>query len=141
MKKLEHYVAAESMSGLHHGRYRSVAVLLLVLQLGACYSWDPVTASPRQFIEDDQPQHIRIFQPDGTRTELRNPRVETDSLTAEVPVRLSPEEFGTETVRIPLTDVRAFEIQRFNIEDTLGLIGALWGGGWLLALSTCDCPE
>ncbi len=129
------------MTVLRLRRYRPVALMLFGLHLNACSTWQPVPVNLRQLIEEEQPDRIRIFQPDGTRIEVRNPRVETDSLTAEVPVRLSPLEFGTETVKIPLTDVHAFEIRRFDMARTLGLIVAVplatLGGLLLLVGITC----
>ena len=115
---------------------RPVAALIFVLHLGGCTSWSPVTVSPRQFIEEEQPERIRIFHADGTRIELTDPRVEMDSITALSSVRVSPVEFRSEPVRIPLTDVRAFEVRRFSAGRTftfvvgipLGLMFACVGG-------------
>ncbi len=103
-------------------RYRPVALLLFGLHLNACATWQVTQVPLRQLVEEEQPERIRIFQADGTRIELRNPSVDTDSLTAVASVRLSPARFRTDTVSIPLTDVRAFEVRRFSIARTVGVI-------------------
>ena len=97
-------------------RYRPVALILLVLHLTGCYSWQPATVGPRQFIEEEEPGHIRIVQADGERMELRNPRVEADSLTARVSSNLR-----TGTVRIALTDISVVEARRLKSAATLAL--------------------
>jgi hypothetical protein len=95
-------------------RYRPLALFLLVLHLTGCYSWQPATVSPRQFIEEEQPGQIRIVQADGERMELRNPRIESDSLTARIFSRLR-----TGTVRIALADITAVESRRLQVGKTV----------------------
>ena len=97
-------------------RYRPVALLMLVLHLPGCYSWEAATVGPRQFIEEEEPGHIRILRADGTRMELRNPQVEADSLTARISSNLR-----TGTVRIALTDIGAVEARRLKLGATLAL--------------------
>ena len=101
-------------------RFRPVALLMLVLHLAGCYSWQPATIGPRQFIEEEEPGQIRILQTDGTRMELRDPRVEADSLTARISSRLR-----TGTVRIALTDIGAVEARRLKLGATLALGAAV----------------
>jgi hypothetical protein len=100
---------------------RLSALLLLSLYLTGCTTWRPVTVSPRQLIEDEQPGLIRIVQADGTQLELRNPRLERDSVTAVFSVRLSSGRFVTDTARIALTDVTAVETKRLSIIRTAAL--------------------
>ena len=95
-------------------RYRPLALLLLVLHLAGCYSWQPVTVSPRQLIEEAAPDHIRIFKADGEGMELRNPRIESDSLTARIFSNLR-----TGTVRIALADITAVEWRRLQVGKTV----------------------
>ena len=97
-------------------RYRPVALILFVLHLTGCYSWQPVAVSPRQLIEEEEPGLIRILQTDGTQMELRDARVEADSLTARVSSRLR-----TGTVRIALTDISAVQARRLKSAATLAL--------------------
>ena len=95
-------------------RYHPLALFLLVLHLTGCYSWQPATVSPRQFIEEEQPGQIRIVQADGERMELRNPRIESDSLTARIFSNLR-----TGTVRIALADITAVEWRRLHVGKTV----------------------
>ena len=99
-----------------------VIVASILLAFGGCTSWRPVAVSLRQFVEEDQPERIRIFQADGTRIELRDPRVDTVSLTAVASVRLSPTRFRADTVSIRLTDVGAVEARHFSIARTFLLV-------------------
>ena len=103
-------------------RYRPLALLLLVLHLAGCYSWQPATVGPRQFIEEERPGQIRIVQTDGEQMELRNPRIEADSLTARISTRLR-----TGNVRIALSDIDSIEARRFSVARTLRNIGLAFG--------------
>ena len=102
-----------------------VAPLILVLSLAGCYSWRPITVCPRQMIEDEQPGLIRIVHADGTRLVLRNPSVDTDSVTARIKViaggRAYTRTVDWDTVRIALTDVVSAEAQRLSTGKILGL--------------------
>jgi len=91
--------------------YRPVAALMFVLHLGACSTWRPVTVSPRQFIEEEQPDRIRVWQ-DARATELRDPRIGGDTLTSMVP---------NERGKIALTDITLIEVRRFSYGRTLFL--------------------
>ena len=109
-------------------RYRPTALLILVLYLAGCYAWQPVTVSPRQFIEEERPEHIRIIQSDGTRTGFINPRVAGDSVV----VILSRYQSSGEMVIIALTDITSIEVRRINSGATLAV------GAMLLAFRLVD---
>ena len=111
-------------------RYRPMAVLLLVLQLQACTSWRPVTVSPREFIEEEQPSAIRVTRPDGTSLFMENPTVADDSIFSVC----RPEDGSSCTIRtgsLSLDDVSALEAPRTDIDKS---IGAIIGTGFLLSL-------
>ena len=118
-------------------RYRPLALLLLVLHLAGCYSWQPVTVSPRQLIEEAAPDHIRIFKADGEGMELRNPQVESDSLTARISTRLR-----TATVRIALGDIDSVEARRLEVWGTVAavLLSTL-GLGFAIGASSMTLDE
>ena len=101
---------------------------MLVLHLTGCYSWQPATVGPRQLIEEEAPGLIRIVQTDGEQMELRNPRIESDSLTARISTRLR-----TGTVRIALTDITAVQARRFSTPKTWGAV-VLTGAGLAVAV-------
>lgn len=100
-----------------HPWLRPAVSLMLLLHLAGCYSWQPVTVSPRQFVEDEQPGHIRISQGDDEELELRNPRIEGDSLAARISTYNR-----TGIVRIALTDITAFRARRFSTLKTWGAV-------------------
>ena len=101
------------MSALRLRRYRPVAVLMLVLHLGACTTWRPVTVSPRQFDEEEQPDRVRVWQ-DERATELRNPVIEGDILTTTVPTE--------PPVGIALTDIASMEARGFALNRTILMV-------------------
>jgi hypothetical protein len=104
-------------------RYRRMALLLLVLHLQACVSWQPVTLSPREFIEEDQPSAVRVTRLDGTALVMSSPRIANDSIFSEC----QPGD-GSCTTRIgslSLDDVSALEVRGTDITRTAwGIIGA-----------------
>ncbi len=105
-------------------RYRPMAVLLLVLQLQACTSWRPVTVSPREFIEEEQPSAIRVTRPDGTSLFMENPTVADDSIFSVC----RPEDGSSCTIRtgsLSLDDVSALEVRRTDSTRTFGLFALL----------------
>lgn len=110
-------------------RAASLLMLMLVPHLTGCYVWQPVTVSPRQLIEDEQPERVRVFSSDGTSVELTEVRVETGFLTGVIhrilPVR--------RTVRIAFADITAVERRRFDGMKTIGA-AALTGAGAFVAV-------
>ena len=108
------------MSALWLHRYRPVALLMLVLHLGACTTWGPVTVNPRQFIEEERPARIRVWQ-DERATELRNPVIDGDTIGSTIVPRTLP--------RIALTDITSIEARRPSsvrtLALTLGVVGAI----------------
>ena len=109
-------------------RYRARAVLLLfgVLYLTACSSWQSIgPVSPSRFIELDQPERVRVYMRSGGQVDLERPAVDGDELVAS-------------GVSMPLADVLALDVRRFDAARTivrvgLGALGAL---GALIAF----CP-
>ena len=95
-------------------RYRPLALLLLVLQLGACTSWRPITVSPQQLIEAEQPSSVRVTQPDGVQVVLKDPAIRNDSI-----VGTDREGF----LRHAEADGLRLEVKRFSIGKTIGLVG------------------
>jgi len=96
-------------------RYRPRAVLLffLVLNLTACSTWQSVSldaTSPAQFIEAEQPDHVRVTMPGGIQGELENPFVVGDELVGK---RWSSWNFIrwfslTDDLSVPLADIINF---------------------------------
>ena len=90
-------------------RYRARAVLLLflLLNLTACSTWQSIGAiSPAQFIEEDQPDRVRVLLRGGNELELENPSVEGDALVAP-------------GVSMPLVDILLLEVREFSMDRTV----------------------
>ena len=101
-------------------RYRPRAVLLLflVLTLTACatHSWQGVSLdaiSPAQFIEEDQPDRVRVTGRDVLDLELVSPSVEGDQLV------------GAGDFSVPLADILRLEVRAFSMGRTIKWAGAL----------------
>ena len=95
-------------------RYRARAVLLLflLLNLTACSSWQNIgPVSPGRFIELDQPERVRVYMRGGDQVELERPAVDGDELVA-------PGGFS-----MPLADVLALEVRRFDVARTILRVG------------------
>ena len=95
-------------------RYRARAVLLLflLLNLTACSTWQSIDAiSQAQFIEEDQPDRVRVLLRGGNELELENPSVEGDELVAP-------------GVSMPLADILRLEVLASSRGRTAGWVVA-----------------
>jgi hypothetical protein len=109
-----------------------LALLVPALCLAACRTWQPITFSPRQLVEEAQPERLRVLQADGTQMDISNPRVERDSITAVVRGRrlLPAGSAGVgsrsvsyeDTVRIALANVTGVSTRQLSIGRTLALV-------------------
>jgi hypothetical protein len=109
-----------------------VASLLLVLLLAGCKSWRPSTVSPRQLIEEQQPERILLVQAGGRQLDVGDPRVEGDSITAVVRGRrvLPAESSGVvgrraeyeDTIRVALADVTGVKTRHLSVGRTFAVI-------------------
>ena len=109
-------------------RARTVLLLLLVLHLTACSTWQSVSldaTSPAQLIEEDQPDRVRVTMQDRTQMELERPVVDGDELVAAG---------GS----VSLADVRLLEIGKISlVRSGLAGFGIFLGGVILHQLVTC----
>lgn len=113
---------------------RALALLLLVLHVGACTYWQPTSLSPRQVVEQERPRRVRVTTVDGEQQHVRRPRVRSDSLASGDPRRAGEP--------IPLSEIRSLEIQRFSGKKTLGLVlvvGVVGLGGTYIFLCAALC--
>ena len=95
-------------------RPRAVLLLFLLLNLTACQTWQSVSLgaiSPAQFIEEDQPDRVRVLLRGGNLLELENPSVEGDELVAP-------------GVSIPLADILRLEVRASSRGRTAGAVAA-----------------
>jgi hypothetical protein len=98
-------------------RYRPFALVLLVLHLTGCQTWQPTTVRPRQLIEEEQPSEIRIIGSAGSQVTLSSPSLKGDSIIG-TRVRLR----RTETVTVPFSDIDGIAVKRIAGLRTLGAI-------------------
>ncbi len=98
-------------------RYRPIALVLLVLHLAGCKTWQPTTVGPRQLIEEERPSQVRIFGSNGTQLTLSGPTLQGDSIigTRE---RLR----RTETLIVPFSGIQGIAVKRLDAWRTLGAI-------------------
>jgi hypothetical protein len=109
-------------------RYRARAVLLLflLLNLTACSSWQNIgPVSPGQFIELDQPERVRVYMRGGDQVELERPAVDGDELVA-------PGGFS-----MPLADVLALEVRRFDVARTILRVGGGATAAFVVYVGLC----
>ena len=99
-------------------RYRPVAIVLLVLHLSACTTWRPSPIEPRQLIEVERANPIRLTRPDGTSVVVRNPRIKNDSIAfvsgvcRRLPGRGAARYVCPTTSLISLDDVSVVEVRQ-----------------------------
>ena len=108
-------------------RYRSALLLFGVLYLTGCggpykskfYSWQSVP-NPAQFIEENQPERVRVTTDEVTELEVFAPSVEGDALVA------------FRDFLIPFADIHLLEIRAFNGWSVVPLVAAVAAGLWVL---------
>ena len=97
-------------------RPRAVLLLLLLLNLTDCQTWQSVsTASPVQFIEVERPDRVRVTGGRVLELEVVSPSVEGDQLV------------GAGDVAVPLEEILRLEVREMSILRSIGL-------AWLLVV-------
>ena len=102
-------------------RLRAVPLLFGVLHLTACYTWQSVSLgaiSLAQFIEEDQPDRVRVTGGDVLEREVVSPSVEGDQLK------------GAGGFSMPLADIIGLEVWGFSLDRTV--CSVLSPVGWCL---------
>ena len=113
-------------------RPHAVLLLLLLLNLTACQTWQSVGAvSPGRFIELDQPDRVRVTGGGVLEREVVSPSVEGDQLV------------GAGDFSMPLEDVLRLETRGFSLDRTVLLVlGTVVGVPVLyLAIYMIVCPD
>jgi len=110
-----------------------VAVVVLPMYLAACSPWQVSEVAPAQFLEQEQPEEIRITQTDGTEFFLQDPQVVADR------DELTGTRDGLTGFYIPLADVESIAVHKTSADAA---IGALLIAGLLvlvvIAVSNCE---
>jgi hypothetical protein len=90
---------------------------MLALFLSACSTWRPIPVSPREFIEQERPSHVRVTRPDGATEVLQDPSIQNDSIVAKTQHwwgrSRDPQPI------LPLTEVTRLEVLRADAGRTL----------------------
>jgi hypothetical protein len=103
---------------LRRESWRPLALLLAALTLGGCMTWRPATQPLRPLIDGHSETLVRVRRHSGATLVLVVPRIVNDTLYGSVR--------ATETwdAAIPLSDVEAVEVQRYDEGRTALLIVA-----------------
>lgn len=109
------------MSTLHIGVAPGL-LLALALAAGAtgCSYWTIPDVAPREFVDSQQPERIRVVRADGSRTLIDAPQVQGDSLIGTIPDSGQPG-MPLDQAAISLTDVDHVEIFRRSFYRTVAL--------------------
>jgi len=103
-------------------------VLLATTTLTACTSWHVQTVSPEQVVNTEHPSAVRVQRMDGSRVELKSPRISADSLLGSA---VDNSLFGSPAGKpagMPLSDVYQLAVRRGNALKTVGLVIGLIAG-------------
>ena len=112
LNQLRTFGVSKQIEGMTRHRLRAVLLLFLLLNLTACSTWQSIDAiSPAQFIEEDQPDRVRVLLRGGNELELENPSVEGDELVAP-------------GVSMPLADILRLEVLASSRGRTAGWVVA-----------------
>ncbi len=116
MKQLDARIA-QRRSEMKLRRYRPVSVVLLVLHIGACTTWQPVRVNPRQFIEEKQPSEVRVTSPYWRSIVVSSPAIVNDSI-AGVPDSCESPVFDEEGRRVCVTPTTLFAVSDVGRVET-----------------------
>ena len=108
-------------------RFRPVAVGLLCLHLVGCYTWKPLSVSPREFIEREEPKELRVWDASDELTVLRRPRIIGDSIAAFVTQGASNSSRATTVLRgrLAVSDVTRVEYKSMKLMATIGTVSGV----------------
>jgi hypothetical protein len=93
-------------------------VLLALMFLTACSSWRVQPVAPAELIGQQHPDQVRLRRHDGRQVVVKQPLVRSDSVIAQVP---------RDSTAVPLSDVSAIAVRRFDWLKTTGLVVLVTG--------------
>jgi len=100
---------------------RTIALLLLVLQVLACTSWKPSKLTPAQAVEGRR--EIRVHLADGSQVAVLDPWIRTDSLGgAQLAVIVGATGIRARTEPLPLDSIASIRTQQFDVWRTVTVI-------------------
>ena len=117
----------------HRPLARRMGILLVLIQLTGCYTWQAASGPVSELLADDPPSRIRVELVDGTEREVSQPLVFGDTLFAQRsgqrpdPVAAVDE---VQHVDVPRTDAIATGLAVVGIPIVLlGVLVVAVGGG------------
>jgi hypothetical protein len=128
-------------SSMHVLRLRRsvISVLLALLYLTGCYSWQVGAPTPAQFVEREHPESVRVTRTDGSTFILESPAVRGDSLVGLAGGRLISED-STRATSMALRDVTSVAVRETSASKILLLTSVIVVGGLAVA-SIISCAE
>ena len=107
--------------------------LIVLLVTSGCMGWRPATIAPRQLIEEEQPEEVRVSRSGESRLFLR-PWIENDSIHG---CERDPDYECALAESIALEDVATVEVKYFRSRASVGMLmlssvpfwqlASLWG--------------
>lgn len=117
-------------------RRRARPLLLLVIYLLGCTSWQVQQVAPPQLIAERQPSRVRVTRADQSRVVLRDPTIVGDALVGALDSAKAVWES-----RVALSEVQRIEVQHGDAGRTIGL-AVLAAGLVVFALyKAANAPE
>jgi len=114
---------------------RQIVSGVLALALPACTSWQVGTPTPADYVSTKHPDLVRVTRTDGSRFDLRSPKVEGDSLVGLVGGGFAPGD-STRYSSVLLSDVQSVESQHAETGATLALIGGVMFAVGIIAVAS-----
>jgi len=112
---------------------RGLTSLIVLLVTSGCMGWRPATIGPRQLIEEEQPEEVRVSRSGESRLFLR-PWIENDSIHG---CEQDPDYDCALAEPIALEDVATMEVKYFRSRASVGMLmlssvpfwqlASLWG--------------
>jgi hypothetical protein len=113
---------------------RQIVSGALALLLPACTTWQVGTPTPAEFVTNEHPNLVQVTRTDGSKFDLRSPRVLDDSLMGTVGGGVAQED-SARAVGLPLSEVQSVAARKTSVGNTVALIGGVWLGIGLVALA------
>ncbi|HSM04145.1 MAG TPA: hypothetical protein VK858_05975 [Longimicrobiales bacterium] len=120
----------------HRPAAQRIGILIVLLNLTACYTWQAADGPLPRVIDDDPPSRIRVTLEDGTEEQVHDPLIVGDTLYDRMRGRQPTAVAAVEDVRyvdVPKTDAVATTLAVVGLPALL-LVG-------LTAIVCCDWSE
>jgi hypothetical protein len=102
-------------------KIRLIALVLTVVHVAACTTWQPTAVSPRTLMEQNAPGAVKVQGADGEWQTISRPVVEGDSITGLAAVTLGTSSRTTwRPTRVALAEIGALQTKQFSLLATTG---------------------